>query len=326
MKRKLAIGCGGLVFFSMCTCLFSYWFFPWSRVRDIAVQEVERPMGPNGERRPSGIELEIGELSPSWFTGATLTDVEVRKLSDNPDDEPMEIRIDEVTARLGVFAAISGEVDVSFSAEVGGGELSGVYQDGETETVVQMELDRVNLARLGVLESAVGLPVEGRIGGEVDLTIAAEPQDTTGRIDLGIDGLVVGDGEAKLQIEALGGSGVTVEQINAGTVTLVAEVDSGVARIDTFEANGDDLELGGSGSIRLMRPVQNSRMDLLLRFEFSDGYRDRNDRTRALFSLLDFNPWMQRARTPDGALQYQLRGAFGGQLRGTPAGRVRPRR
>ena len=115
----------------------------------------------------------------------------------------------------------------------------------------------------------------------------------------------------------------TVERINAGNLKLRVDVKDGTAQVDELRAKGDDLELEGSGTVRLAKPIKMSRLDMLVRLKITDNYRERNDRTRALFSLMDFNPRLKAARTSDGALQYRLSGSPGARLRTTPAGRAK---
>ena len=67
--RKALRFMGYSTFFWTFFWLFAYLSFPYERVRDRIVQEVEFPKDARGNRRPSGYQLEIMELSPSWFTG-----------------------------------------------------------------------------------------------------------------------------------------------------------------------------------------------------------------------------------------------------------------
>ena len=75
LMKKLGKWVGYPLFFVFCLLLFAYWTFPYDRVRDFIIQEVENPRGPGDRRRPSGYQLEIVDLSPSWVTGVELTGV-----------------------------------------------------------------------------------------------------------------------------------------------------------------------------------------------------------------------------------------------------------
>ena len=319
-RKKVLLYAGYGAFFLASFLLFAYWTFPYGRLRDVLVQEVERPKGPDGNRRPSGIQLEIVSLSPSWLTGVELEGVRIVKQPDEPDGNPIEITMEEVTARVGVLAALGGTTDVSFDATVGGGTIEGRYEEGEESTQIETVIEDVQLRQLGIMSSLVGLPVAGIVNGEVALTVADDNAQTDGEIGLTIDGLQIGGGQVPIPGMS---SGLTVERIAAGKLELAMNVEDGVARIQKLESNGDDLAIEGSGTIRLMRPLKMSRLDLMLRIAFADAYRNRSDHTRRLFSAMDFVPDLRAARTPDGALQWRINGSPGSRVSTTPAGRAR---
>lgn len=320
-KQTLLIASGLAVVFLGSCCLSGYLFFPYGRLTDLVVQEIEYPKGPTGERRASGTEIDIGSVSPTLIPGgATLEDVRIVKRGTRPEDEPLEVSIEEVTARIGIFSLLLGDTSVSFDAEIGGGTIEGEFSDGGSETAIEATIEEVDLAELGILRSLMkGVPIEGQLNGEIDLTVNDEPEDTDGRVDLTIEGLLIGDGVAKFPIEGLG-DGITVEQIDAGDLTLALDVENGTATVETFGADGQDIQLEGEGTITVVRPLQGSNLNLFIGFKFSDSYRDRNDRTRGMFTMMDFTPRLRPARTPDGGLRYRLTGTIGGRVSTSPAG------
>lgn len=323
LRKKLLLYAGYAAFFFVCFLVFAYWTFPYDRLRDFIVQEVERPAGPDGRRRPSGVQLSIGELSPSWVTGVDLEDVTIVKEPEEPDGRALRIVVEEASARVGLFALLGGETDVSFDATVGGGTIEGAYAAGEESTSLLAELEQVQLRQLGIMSSLVGLPVGGVIDGSIDLTIADDTAQTQGDVALTIDNLQIGGGQ--VPIPGMTG-GLTVERIDAGKLELDMDVENGVARIQKLQADGQDLDIQGSGSVRLLRELQMSRLDLMLRVAFAEEYKTKSEHTRRLFTLLD-SPLapaeLRSARTPDGALQWRLNGSFGSRIGTSPAGRAR---
>jgi type II secretion system protein N len=320
-KQQILVASGLVAVFLLSCCFSGYLSFPYGRLGDLAVQEIEYPKGPTGERRASGTQIDIGSVSPTLIPGgATLEDVRIVKRGSRPGDEPMEISVDELSARVGLLSLLVGNTSVSFDAEIGGGAIEGEYSDGATETSIEASIERVDLAELGVLRSLMkGVPIEGELGGEIDLTVNDEREQTNGSVDLTIAGLTIGDGQSKFPIEGMG-DGITIEQIDAGDLNLVLAVESGTATVETFEADGADIHLEGEGTIQVMRPLEASQLDLFLMFKFADAYRDRNDRTRGMFTMMDFAPRLRPARTPDGALRYRITGTIGGRVATSPAG------
>jgi type II secretion system protein N len=307
-------------FYLFCLLLFAYWSFPYERLRDHLINRVEYSSGPGG-RQPSGWELDIVELSPSWGTGVTLTGVRLTRAPETPDEAPVSMAVDEVTVRISPLARLFGTTSVRFHAAVGDGVLEGALQSSDEHSRLSAKASDLNLRKLPFVRATLGIPLTGTLNGTLDFSVAEEAEESTGHADLSIQKLVLGDGKAKLKIQDMQ-DGLTIERIDAGDLQLKIDSDRGVARIAQLASSGKDAEVTGSGTVRLAQPMGRSRLDLLLRVKFSDEYRNRSDQTRALFSLMEFNPKVREARASDGALQFRLAGTFGGRMTPTPAGRA----
>ncbi|AKF03924.1 type II secretion system protein GspN [Sandaracinus amylolyticus] len=301
------------LWFLFCFVTFAYCTFPYDRVRDRIEDEVERAM--------PGAELDIVDLSPSWITGVELTGVSLTLPAEEEGERPTALTLTTVTARVGLLDLIGGTTSVGFYAELGGGgTIEGRYSDGETSTQVQAHLVDVALQRIGPLRRYVQLPIAGTLGGDIDVTIADEAANTEGQVTLTIAGLSVGDGRARLEIPGMRGTGITVEQLNAGDLNLRMQIERGVGRVQQLTSSSDDLELRGAGTVRLLRPLRMSNVDVILRFEIKQPYRERNDRTRAIFTMVDMAPDVRAYRAPDGAFQLRVAGSFGSSIRASGAG------
>lgn len=316
--KRMAKWVGYPLFFLFVFLLFAYWTFPWDRVRDYVVQEVEQPMR-SGRRVPSGFELEIVDLSPSWVTGVELTGVRLVKLPTEADERPVDVTFERLHARVGLLAALAGDLEVDFEAVVAGGDVSGHFEQSGEDLAFDVALESVNLRRISLLRAYLPLPMQGKLGGSVALALGERPNTATGAIDLRIEGVKVGDGQAKLAVEGLG-DGVTVDEIDAGDLRLEAAIEDGVLNVRRLQGRGTDLEVDGSGEFRLMRPFELSRADVLLRLNFSDAYKEKSDRTRALFSLLELQPRLRSFKTSDGALQLRVAGTLAGRVTTRGAG------
>lgn len=316
--KRVAKWVGYPVFFVVTFVLFAYWTFPWDRVRDYLVQEVETPME-SGRRVASGYQLEIVDLSPSWITGVELTGVRLVKLPTEPDERPVDVTFEHVHARVGLLAALVGDLDVDFEAAVAGGDVEGHFEQSGESLAFDVDVENVNLRRISILRSYLPLPTQAKLSGHVELALGEQPSDASGSLDLRLEGLKIGDGQAKLAIEGMG-DGITVDEIDAGDVTIEAGVENGVVQLRRLQGRGSDLELAGSGELRLMRPFELSRADMLIRMRFTDAYKEKSDRTRALFSLLDLQPRLRTFKTTDGALQLRIAGTLAGRVTTRGAG------
>jgi len=321
VARKVGKWVGYPLFFIFCFVLFAYWTFPYERAKRFIIEKVEYTER-GGRLVPSGWELEIVDLGPSGLTGLSASGVRLVKLPETPEERPVDVTIEEANVSLGVLSLLVGTVAVDFDVAVAGGDITGSFAQGGTTTEVEAEIDDVKLRRVGVLRGLLGLPVAGDMSGDIDLVVAEDAANTTGTIELAIDGLAVGDGNTKLQIEGIPGDGLTVERLDAGNVEFYASVEDGSANIERLEGRGPDVDLDGAGSIRLLQPLPMSRLDLMLRANIKDSYKERNPRTEAMFMLIENNRRAGAAKTPDGAFQFRISGTFGGRISGSPAGRA----
>lgn len=313
MKKILLNGLAYPAFFLVWLVLGAYWTFPYDRLRDYIVQQAEAQ---------GGVQLDIASLRPSWLTGVSLEGVRVTPIPDAPGAPVAPLSIRELDARISLLSLLGGTIEVSYDATIdGGGTIEGVYAESDESTHVEATLQNVDLRRLGPLHETIGLPVAGRARGTIDMTIASEAAGTQGTVDLTIANVSIGDGETPLVIEGMG-AGVTLERLELGTVRFKLETERGQASIEQLGADGEHAQLWGSGSMRLVRPLRMSSLDLLLRIKFKDAYRESSPRMTALFSLLEMNPQVRPARTSDGALQWRIQGAFASRIRMVPSGRA----
>lgn len=301
------------LFFLFSLFLGAYWTFPYDHVRDYVVQEVERD---------GTTQLEIASLEPSWLTGVDLEGVRLSSVPDEPDAPPAELVLQEASARVSLLSLIAGETSVDFDTTIeGGGTIEGSYSASEESTHVEAHIASVDLRRVGILRDTVGLPVTGRADGDIDMTIGREAVNTQGNARITVRNLAIGDGETPLEIPGLG-AGLTLERLQLGTLTFRMETERGAGRIEQLHADGEDAELWGTGSIRLMQPMRMSSIDMMIRVAFKDAYRTSSPRMEGLFALLDINPQVRPARTSNGALQWRIQGSFGGRIRMVPSGNV----
>jgi type II secretion system protein N len=303
-------------------CLFSsaYQTFPYDRVRDFAVEQVGRAM--------PGAELEIVSLEPAWVSGVEAEGVVLRLPAGPGEERPSEVTLRRVYARAGILSYLFGTTSVSYAIETDGGGLiegylddstSGEGQDATGEIHLVAHITNVDLRRIGLIRHFAHIPFEGMVSGEIDVTLAHELDGTTGTITMTIAGLALGDGHAEVPIPGMS-RGIAVERLDAGNLSLQVQIEHGVGRIQQLSSDGEDAQVQGQGTVRLLRPFAMSALDVLVRINVAPSYRERNDRTRAVFGFADMSGEVRPYRAPDGAYQVRLQGAIGGRLQAMPAG------
>lgn len=320
-RERILTYLGYNAFFWLSFWLFAYWTFPYDRVATFLTDKVAES--------GTGYTMEIGSLAPYWISGVELENVKVYKKASDPTGAPstqeaakkteQAMRIPSAHARLGLLALLTGSNDVTFAADLGKGELSGSYEEDEGTQVIEATLDKIDLAEFGLLASVVPLPMKGVLSGDIDLTVEPQPSKTEGKIDLKVQNLTIGDGNAKVALGSMGG--LTIDPINAGDLVVALDVKQGVGMVQQLSANGTDLRLQGSGDVRFASPLMRSRLNMLLRLELTDAYKNKSSRTQAMFALLETSgvPQVTAAKTPDGAYQVRLSGTIAAP-RVVPAG------
>lgn len=305
---------GYAAFFVFAFLLFAYVTFPYDRLRDYIVAKASAQTGRERTR------LRIGELSPVPLLGVSLSDVALTRESTAPDEIPQVVAFDELTLKTSLISTLLGDASLDFRGEVGSGSIEGTYEQVGEGIRLVADLSRFDLNAIG-LGAQLGLPIEGLATGQVDLSLPDDLSKSDGRIDLKVSRLALGDGEAQVKAPGMR-EGFTVERVDAGQLSLKAAIKQGTVTLQTCRAQGPDLTFKGEGNLQLMSPAPRSRVNLALEFKFSEGYKNRDDKTKALFELMGFRPELQRAQTPDGGLRFELKGLLASP-RGVPAGKAR---
>jgi type II secretion system protein N len=306
-RNQLALYAAYAAFFVFCFLLFAYVTFPYERLRDIITDRFAI-VPPEGKTAPK-MSIEIEDLSPHWLTGVALEGVTIERTSEG-STEPTVIQIDEITLSVAPIAYLLDRIEVSFALEAGDGSLDGQWisnKEGKGFHVLA-ELDALDLGKLGV-GSFLDAPLAGKMTGTIDFDMPVEASAAAGLIDLRIDELAIGDGKNKVKLPTMT-AGMTIDKIDAGTLTMKVPIKEGVASFETFEVKGKDLEADGSGSVRLASPFERSRADVTVGLKFDDGYKNRSERTKIVFEMMTSNPIAKRALDPDGTLRLQGSGAI----------------
>lgn len=321
--KRIARALAYPTFFFVCFVFFCYRTFPYDRLRDFVVQEIEQPKNASGVRTPSGYDVNIIDLEPYWFSGLEMSGIEVRKPADDANPRPLSLSFPSAHARVSVLPLLLGRLAVAFVVDTPTGNIDGDVTLGFDQTLRAMDvtLTDVNLRHVSMGPLA-RIPLKGIASGRIDLDLSSGKAD--GLVDLEVRGLEIGDGETKVPIPGtvLAG-GLTIDTIRAGVFQFRTQLTDGTGRVDRLTMTGRDLQVRGTGEIHVDRDPRLTRLDLMLSARFTDEYKNRSDRTRMMFQLLESNARMRQARAADGSWQLRVRGSPGGQIVPEPAGRER---
>lgn len=292
-------------FFALVFVLAAYWTFPYDRLRDFIAAQLSTSDA-TGSRT-----VEIGELEPLGLGGVRVADLEITQTTTGPEGTTSSLKLPELKASVSLFSLLLGDKKVSLEAAAGKGTLTGRYVQSSGEQHIEAELAALDLGGDLGLGSFSPLPLKGKASGTVDVRLPADVTKSTGEVKLEVRDLHMGDGKAKIKVPGMGaGSGLTLDEIDAGKLSVAVNLRDGIANVTRFATDGKDLKLSAKGKVHLAEPLKRSRPDLDIDLTFSDAYKNKSDRTKAMFELLGMRPEWQHATTPDGTMRVHVGGTF----------------
>jgi type II secretion system protein N len=324
--RRWLRAIGYVLFFVISFVFCVYLTFPYDRVRDFVVHQVELAI--------PGSELEIVSLEPAWLTGVEARGVRLRlpaepaepALTGSGASEPRRpirpsVTIPYLYARASILSYLLGTTQVVFEIETdGGGTIEGVVSDSGTSSHATAHLDAVDLRRIGVLRHYLGVSLGGEVSGDLDVELGEEPEGTDGTIQLSIANATLGDEQFQVPLPVPGFSALQLTRVELGNLDLQISVEDGVGRVDRLAGDGQDIVLRGTGSVRLLRPIRMTALDILLRAAIQPPYLQRNPTVQGALDLAGSSPLVAPYRAPDGAFQVRLQGTLGARVTALPAG------
>ncbi|MCS6857280.1 MAG: type II secretion system protein GspN, partial [Sandaracinaceae bacterium] len=280
--RKLSIWLLRIFLFFVWFFLCLYLSFPYGRLRQHVARAIERHL--------PGADVEIAKLEPHWFTGVEIrgfrlklppasfgkfpfastmpsTEEQGAKGSEKrgPSFKP-SLNIAKAQARLRLLPLLWGERVLDIDIEIeGGGRVRGLLRQVSDEYTISLTIDSLELSRLGILRAWIPVSLFGELRGSIELTLGPRPDRTRGSIDVRIEKAKVGEERFRIPIPIPGMSGLELAQIQVGQVELQAPVERGLARIEKLNSKGEDVELRGVGTARILLPLHLSAIDLLIR-------------------------------------------------------------
>jgi type II secretion system protein N len=306
--RRIAPKVGLPLFYLFALVLFARWTFPYEKLRDRVVLSYNQQQRETNSQQ----ELKIDELGPSWLTGFRASGVTLLSAASEAGKPPSELKVDQVRAYVAPLRYLFGHLDVSVDIDSFGGTIEGELDESSKERKIEVTVESVNLSEVPMVVDALGVPVDGTLGGTVKLNMAdAKASKTTGAVSIELKGVAIGDGKAKLK------GYLALPRLVIGDVTLTGEARDGILKISKVTAGGKDVELQGEGRVQLREVIPESFCDLNLRFKINDAYRTKNDTTKSLFgapgssmpALFEMDPKVKQSKQTNGFYGWHMHGA-----------------
>jgi type II secretion system protein N len=272
-----------------------YLSFPFERVKDQVVALAAQ----------KDLDLDIGSAGPLFGVGIAFHDIAVSRHATDSAKKPRPLRIDEARVRVSPLARLFGENAVSLSADALGGGVNVDFTGSKLKNHVLVKGEELSLTQVPGVKEAINLPLVGKLGLGVDLTITGRMGETNGHLNWSCDGCAIGDGKSKLKIAGVLDEGLDLPRIRMGNFAGRVVFDKGVGKLQGVQARSPDGEFSVDGEIRLADPLQYSQLDLYVRFKLSDALLKSSDKLGLIMQMVE-----GMGKGPDGAYGLRLTGTF----------------
>jgi type II secretion system protein N len=205
-------------------------------------------------------------------------------------------------------------IDVEFEGSMDEGSIAGAYYKSGDESRISFKIADLPLYGVPKLQDAVNAPVRGVFALDVDMTAPSnEWAKATGRLEVHCYSCMIGDGETKLFVpgtkkDSMLAKGVTIPEIDLGTLDGVLEIVDGKAVAEEFGTQSNDIIFKISGDIEFKDPIANSRLNLLIKVFIDPSLRSRSDNIDLL--VVTASPKVKMDPPDDGWMGVVLEGNF----------------
>lgn len=222
-----------------------------------------------------GLDLSIGSMGPGFF-GVSAKNVRISQKATAPEaPAPTPLVLKSVRLRPSLFP-----LGLSVKADTLGGGVAAVV-GGLSSTSVRVELDELKLADEGV-KSLTGVDLEGTLSGELDLQLPrgtgknTEPDlsQATGTVKLQVAAMTVKGGTVRIKIPPYPDpTPFDLPRIAVGEVDARLKFDKGAGTVEALSLKGSDLEVRGSGALKLAKRLEYSEPNMEIRLKLEPGFQ-----------------------------------------------------
>ncbi|MBN1203826.1 MAG: type II secretion system protein GspN [Myxococcaceae bacterium] len=283
-RWKIVLGYTAFTVFALVACFFIT--FPYSTLRArIATEALKTGLVVRIDTlRPGFIGVVAKGVRLSQPPGPLSAETTAALTSGDPDTARMlgpaelgeALVVDSLFVRPTLFP-----LGVKFQASALGGEISGMFSQAK-EQYIGLQLDKLDPS---TLKGLTGLDLEGRLSGSLKLTLPRQPGvgGKPGAPDLSqADGELSLEGQNLLLKGSVEGSGVAdkgspiallfpggLPRVPVGELQALIKFEKGQGTVETLRLGGDQLEIVGSGTLKLKQRLQYAEplMDIKIRVE-----------------------------------------------------------
>lgn len=269
--------------------LFTILKFPDVRVRTLIQSTMAQALSPTG----ASVTSDGSSFSVLRGFRYEMTQAQVRAPGVR---EPF--KIDRLWASPSFVSLVTARTGIDVDLRQGDGSLSGTLLTRGSSVWVDLNLDKLDLGKLGVFAILLKLQASAMAAGTVDVKFNSQDlPDSSGKIQLSVDGL-------SLPTQML--FGFSFPSILVPKTKLDAEIKDGKLHIENLELAGDpknpsDLTAKISGDIILAQKLESSRLALTAKFSLGE-------KLKTSFAILD--AILGAGKQPDGSYVVKIGGTL----------------
>jgi type II secretion system protein N len=228
------------------------------------------------------LTLSFDDVSLYRLSGIEAEGVKVRAMQEG--SAPLEFQLDALRARLRLLPLLWLSVSVDAEIESGNGTLSARItpkSGGGLDTAV--DLDEFSLTSPPILPTLAGIPLAGKISGDVHGSFSEkDSKQTAGGVSLKLAGLSFGPGTLHLPIP-----GMTEKMdfslpsaVEFGNLSLETPVEQGRMTVKSFTQQGGDMQLKVSGTLSLRPQLGTSALDMCIQVKPDPAFLAKNPKIK----------------------------------------------
>lgn len=249
-----------IALFCFSYLLFVYWTFPMEALKSRLILGLEKGLG-------GAYQASIEEMDTYRITGASLQGLTISALEEGKK-KPF-LKIDEVTARAGLFSLLFNNPKIRFRMDLPGGRITGTVQKREEGFKIEGSFGKIDLGKVPYFSAKAGLNLVSEIGGILNLTYnPQQPLRTAGEVEIRIGKLFLK--ESTIPLGEMGNFPLPPLDLAKGPSVIKAEIGRGSIRVESFQFKGEDLQLDLKGRVFMASEAGRYRINLQGNFQFSE--------------------------------------------------------
>lgn len=230
-----------------------------------------------------GYNLALSEVSVLRPWGkARLDDLVWTLPSKSSKEQADSVHIDALDVSGSMWSYLTDEViDVDLLATLPEGSIQADVREKEGVLAITGKASGVPLEWIPKLRSSLQTTVEGKADLVYDLRLEERNlSKLNGTLEIFCKDCAVGDGNSKIKLPGATGmakNGLTIPRLHLGELQSRIVFDNGLATVEEFEFNGDDVKVRAEGTIELKGGKGGFRPDVGVEVFFDPKLQERSD-------------------------------------------------